>query len=186
MEKNRRSGRERPGERDVGMEGMETLCQTDCCLECGRKEECGGCAKTEGHPFGGTCVAAEWIKRGGFGEFSQRKRELIEEINALGIENLRIEDLHLLNGSYVNLEYPLPGGQRARFLEDRNVYWGKSDRGPGQRPVFRRGGGRGLDSGLSVRMPGSGSGGDPLPEKGSPWKRRRLTERTFVVQGHPF
>ena len=26
---------------------------------------CNGCVKTDGHPFGGKCIAAECIKRGG-------------------------------------------------------------------------------------------------------------------------
>ena len=31
----------------------ESICGVDCCSECGRKEECGGCRKTDGHPFRG-------------------------------------------------------------------------------------------------------------------------------------
>ena len=49
---------------------------------------------------------------------------LIEEINGLGIKNLQVKALNLLNGFYVNLEYPLPNGQSVRLLEDNNVYWG--------------------------------------------------------------
>ena len=48
------------------MEKMaESICGMDCCSECSRKEDCGGCRKTDGHPFGGTCVAAESIRQGG-------------------------------------------------------------------------------------------------------------------------
>lgn len=49
---------------------------------------------------------------------------MIGEFNALGIEHLEIKDLNLLNGFFVNLEYPLGNGQSVKFLEDRNVYWG--------------------------------------------------------------
>ena len=49
---------------------MASICGMDCCKECSRKEECGGCQKVKGHPFGkGTCIAAECIKRGGIEEF---------------------------------------------------------------------------------------------------------------------
>ena len=34
----------------------------------------------------------------------EAKKALIEEINALGIENLHVKDLNLLPGSFVNLE----------------------------------------------------------------------------------
>ena len=52
------------------------------------------------------------------------KKDLIEEINALEIENLQINDLNLLNGFYVNLEYQLSNGQSVKLLEDNKVYLG--------------------------------------------------------------
>ena len=103
---------------------MKTICGLDCCGACDRKEACGGCLKTNGRPFGGTCVAAEWMKKGGKDEFLRLKNNLIDEINSLGIENLQIADLNLLNGFYVNLEFTLPSGQSVKFLEDKNIYWG--------------------------------------------------------------
>ena len=36
----------------------------------------------------------------------------------------KLEKLNALVGSYVNLTYPLPGGQTARFLNDRTTYLG--------------------------------------------------------------
>ena len=36
----------------------------------------------------------------------------------------RVEKLNALVGKYVNLEYRLPGGQKARFLDDRKTYLG--------------------------------------------------------------
>ena len=59
-----------------------------------------------------------------FEEFQREKAAVIGEFNALGIEHLEIKDLNLLNGFFVNLEYPLGNGQSVKFLEDRNVYWG--------------------------------------------------------------
>ncbi len=53
---------------------MLSICGVDCCEECSRKAQCGGCVKTDGHPFGGQCVAAECIKRGGFEAFASFKK----------------------------------------------------------------------------------------------------------------
>ncbi|MBR1842282.1 MAG: helix-turn-helix domain-containing protein [Oscillospiraceae bacterium] len=59
------------------------------------------------------------------GKFEEFKRKLIDEINELGIPGLpRLERLNALAGSYVNLEYRLPGGQRVKFLNDRTTYLG--------------------------------------------------------------
>ena len=52
-------------------------------------------------------------------------------LHALGIKDLEVKDLNLLNGFYVNLEYPLPNGQSVKFLEDNNVYWGNQIEIPG-------------------------------------------------------
>ena len=103
---------------------MLSICGSDCCSECDRKADCGGCVKTDGHPFGGKCIAAECIKRGGLEEFKKMKETLIEEFNGLGIRNLQVKDLNLLNGFYVNLEYVLTNGQSVKLLEDYRVYLG--------------------------------------------------------------
>ncbi len=59
------------------------------------------------------------------GEFEAFKKKLIEEINALQIEGMpRVEALNALVGKYVNLEYRLPGGMTAKFLDDRTTYLG--------------------------------------------------------------
>ena len=50
-------------------EAVKSICGLDCCEACRRKEDCGGCIKAEGHPFGGKCIAAEIIKQGGFFAF---------------------------------------------------------------------------------------------------------------------
>ena len=59
------------------------------------------------------------------GQFEAFKQQLIEEINALGIEGMpKVEKLNALVGSYVNLEYRLPSGQTAKFLNDQTTYLG--------------------------------------------------------------
>ena len=59
------------------------------------------------------------------GQFEAFKAQLIEEINGLHIEGLpRVEKLKALVGRFVNLEYPLPGGGKARFLDDGTTYLG--------------------------------------------------------------
>ena len=61
----------------------------------------------------------------GDGAFEALKKELIGEINDLRIEGMpRLEKLNALVGSYVNLAYPLPGGAKAKFLDDRTTYLG--------------------------------------------------------------
>lgn len=57
-------------------------------------------------------------------ELSELKQQLTEEINALGIDGLIVDDLNLLPGAYVNLEYPLPNGTTVKFLNDNDVYLG--------------------------------------------------------------
>ncbi|MBR5773151.1 MAG: helix-turn-helix domain-containing protein [Clostridia bacterium] len=59
------------------------------------------------------------------GEFDRFKKQLIDEINALHIEGMpELKSLNALVGGYVNLEYPLPGGARAKFLDDGTTYLG--------------------------------------------------------------
>ena len=69
-----------------------------------------------------------WKRHGelaGDGQFDALKQQLVREINALQIPGMpRLERLNALVGSYVNLEYPLPGGQTAKFLDDRTTYLG--------------------------------------------------------------
>lgn len=103
---------------------MSTICGMDCCGQCEREKECGGCEKVDGHPFGGTCIAAECIKKNGMKALAVSKQLVMDEINALGIKDLHVEELYLLNGFRVNLEYTLPNGQSVKLLDDNNVYWG--------------------------------------------------------------
>ena len=59
------------------------------------------------------------------GQFEAFKKQLVDEINALGIEGMpKVEKLSALVGSYVNLEYRLPSGMNAKFLNDQTTYLG--------------------------------------------------------------
>ena len=104
---------------------MKTYCGADCEV-CDFKENCKGCLETCGSPFGGRCVAAEYIKAGGREAYQQFKEKLTEECNALlGQENIgRIDGLAELVGAFVNMEYTLPNGGKVKFLDDKNVYLG--------------------------------------------------------------
>ncbi len=110
---------------------MLSICGMDCCNKCSKKDVCGGCAETDGHPFGGTCTAAEAIKNGGFTAFETLNKSLIDEFNSLGIDGLQISDLNLLNGFYVNLEYTLSNGAAVKLLEDNKTYLGNQIEKPG-------------------------------------------------------
>ncbi len=103
---------------------MKSICGQDCCGACSHRKRCGGCRETGGHPFGGNCVEAKSIMKGGFEGYSQFKQTLIEEINALKIPNLKVDGLNLLNGFFVNLPYTLPNGQTVKLLNDADVYLG--------------------------------------------------------------
>ena len=59
------------------------------------------------------------------GQFEEFKKQLINEINDLHIDGLpRVDKLNALVGKYVNLEYTLPNGQKAKFLDDQKTYLG--------------------------------------------------------------
>lgn len=102
---------------------MCTYCGAKC-EECGFKADCRGCRETCGKPFGGNCIAAEYIKFGGLESYKLMKEKLLNEINELLEANdmPKAEALHELPGSYVNLSYPLPNGQNASFLDNSKIY----------------------------------------------------------------
>ena len=59
------------------------------------------------------------------GQFDAFKQKVIEEINHLHIEGMpKVERLNALVGKYVNLEYRLPNGMKAKFLNDQTTYLG--------------------------------------------------------------
>jgi len=104
---------------------MGTICGANC-DECRGRDECRGCAETCGSPFGGRCIAAEYIKAGGRAAYDEFRRQLLDEINLLleaeGLPHALA--LYELPGQYVNLEYPTPGGERVRLLSDNDIYLG--------------------------------------------------------------
>jgi len=52
------------------------------------------------------------------------KQQLIEEVNALGINDLpKINNLFVLQGSFVNMEYTI-NGNKVKLLDDNTSYWG--------------------------------------------------------------
>ena len=49
----------------------------------------------------------------------------LEEFNSLNIEGMpKIKELYPLQGSFVNLEYPLPNKTKSKFLDDNDLYLG--------------------------------------------------------------
>lgn len=110
---------------------MVSICGSECCSVCPQKERCGGCHETCGHPFGGSCVAARCIQNGGMTAFDNLKQSILREIQSFQMPHLHPDELHLLNGFYVNLAYPLPNGQTVKLLEDSNVYLGNQIEIPG-------------------------------------------------------
>ena len=104
---------------------MSTYCGANC-EDCPSKENCKGCLGTSGSPFGGRCVAAEYIKLRGLEAYQQFKQKLLVEINALLAAHGfgAINGLFELVGEYVNLEYPMPSGEKVKLLNDKNIYLG--------------------------------------------------------------
>jgi len=62
---------------------------------------------------------------GGEAGFEAFKKQLIDEFNDLHIEGLpKVESLNVLSGSFINLEYTLPSGEKVKFLDDDRTYLG--------------------------------------------------------------
>ena len=110
---------------------MKAICGLDC-AQCPGRDSCGGCGETGGRPFGGDCILAVCCGKEGCANCGHSfeapcalKEELIREFNALGIPDMpEVTGLNALLGSYINLEYTLPGGQKVKFWEDNRVYLG--------------------------------------------------------------
>lgn len=104
---------------------MRGLCGADC-NACARRSECRGCGETCGKPFGGRCIAAEYIRFGGREAYEAFRADLLSEINMVLRQMGLPEAVELceLTGQDVNLAYRLPSGESVRFLDDRNIYLG--------------------------------------------------------------
>lgn len=106
---------------------MSSICGVNC-DECGIKDKCKGCVETNGHPWGGDCVLAEFCYDSN-GHTKEKiiayKRDLIKEINDLGLNFIgEVKKLYPLNGMFVNLEYKLPNNEKIKLLKDNNIYLG--------------------------------------------------------------
>lgn len=110
---------------------IDSICGLDC-TGCSLKDTCGGCAKTNGQPFGGECVVAACCQSKGYGCCAdcsdtpcRLKKQLISEFNALGIKDMaEVTDLNQLKGSFINLTYALPNEQTVKLLSDEKIYLG--------------------------------------------------------------
>lgn len=82
-----------------------------------------------------------WKRYAGIGgkeKLEEFKAQLIREFNALlRMESLpEVERLYVLSGEMINLEYPLPNGQRVKLLDDKQTYLGSQlENGAGGRCV---------------------------------------------------
>ena len=102
----------------------KAVCGTDC-ADCGygKENQCKGCDKSCGKPFGKQCFIYKYIKTGGAEHYELLKKQLIDEFNLLNISGMPvITDLYALNGSYVNIAYPMPSGYEVKLLDDKEVY----------------------------------------------------------------
>lgn len=94
-----------------------SVCGADCAA-CPWNAACSGCSDEK-------CFIARYITQKGKAEYEALKQKMIREFNALDIPGMsKIDQLYALTGSYVNLEYPFPNGQRVKFLEDNSMYLG--------------------------------------------------------------
>lgn len=100
---------------------MKSICGIDC-TKCPMQSACHGCEETGGRPFGGECVTALYCQKGEANAFRQA---LLAAINALQIPDMEeVTELYALKGSFINIEYPLPGGQTVKFWDDNKIYLG--------------------------------------------------------------
>ena len=105
---------------------MDGVCGANCNdCELMKNNNCKGCKKTNGCPFGKKCWIAKYIELGGKDNFEILKKQLINEINSLNIDGMSsINELYPLHGTFVNLEYILPNGEKVKFLSDTDLYLG--------------------------------------------------------------
>lgn len=101
----------------------KSLCGANC-AQCQSKENCPGCAETNGSPFGKQCYVAKRILTDGMENYLAFQKELTDEINGLNVDGMeKVTELYPLVGAFINLEYPVPSGT-VRFLKDDEVYLG--------------------------------------------------------------
>lgn len=99
-----------------------SLCKKYDCIKCEAFSTCGGCEKNNGSPFGKCCVATCIIKEKGFDEYLSIEKKIIDSVNNLNIDELKIDHLNILPGEYVNISYPLDSGE-IKLLKDDQTYF---------------------------------------------------------------
>jgi len=58
-------------------------------------------------------------------KFQEFKKQLMDEFNTLQIDGLpKVESLNVLSGSFINMGYTLPNGEKVKFLDDNATYLG--------------------------------------------------------------
>ena len=103
------------------------MCDSICgavCSDCQFKSSCQKCAASGGKPFGKECLVASYCQkdRQAFTDF---KEKLIDAFNSLGIKDMKkVDDLNALKGSFINLEYTMPGGGTVKLWDDDKIYLG--------------------------------------------------------------
>lgn len=105
---------------------MRSLCGANC-KDCsyGKRKGCKGCITSNGCPFGKKCFINSYITTGSIEAYEQFRITLIEEFNGLEIPGMpEITELYPLNGSFVNLAYAMPNGEKVKLLDDNAVYLG--------------------------------------------------------------
>ncbi len=104
---------------------MKAICGA-VCEECELyNKKCQGCKETNGCPFGRKCWIAKYLEVGDRDSFTELKNNIISEFNSLKVEGMpKIEELYPLHGAFVNLEYPLPNGEKVKLLNDNEAYLG--------------------------------------------------------------
>ena len=67
-----------------------------------------------------------YVEIGGKEKLEEFKAQLIHEFNTLlHIEGLpKVENLNVLSGEFINMEYTLPNGEKVKFLDDKQTYLG--------------------------------------------------------------
>ncbi|MBP5679096.1 MAG: DUF3795 domain-containing protein [Bacilli bacterium] len=116
---------------------MKGLCGADCSIcELFKNQTCEGCEKSRGCLAGKKCWIYRYIELGGEESFLEMKKTLLNEIHSLSIDGMSsLDDLYPLHGSLVNLEYPLPNGEKVSFLKDDEVYLGNQVSMEGDVPI---------------------------------------------------
>ena len=101
-------------------------------------EDCNTSRETDGNFNEGYCkwcyaggeytldIWKRYTEIGGKEKLEEFKEQLIHEFNTLlHIEGLpKVENLNVLPGEFVNMEYTLPNGEKVKFLDDKQTYLG--------------------------------------------------------------